>query len=127
MHFLPSLLLALAAAGDTTAQRDTATYASAGLRALVAEAVEINRRVPPGLGGYRAHLESEISIGNRRAQGMEMSVSLEQVASTLTWDRTPPAPEMPHEIVAGTRARYVEAYERIVGRPFADYVEETTG
>ncbi|MBM3885647.1 MAG: hypothetical protein FJ361_07385 [Gemmatimonadetes bacterium] len=55
---------------------------------LVEAAAELNRRVPPTLGGYRARLESEISIGNRRAEGMEMAVSLEQVASELTWDRT---------------------------------------
>ena len=34
------------------------------------------------------------------------------------WDRTPPAPELPPEIVEGTRAKYVEAYERITGRSF---------
>ena len=34
------------------------------------------------------------------------------------WDRKPPAPEVPPEIVAATRARYVEAYERLTGRPF---------
>ncbi len=89
MLALPALLLAVAALGDTLPQPiDTATYGSAGLRALVGEAAELNRRVPSGLGGYRAELESEISIGNRRSQGMEMAVSLEQVASTLTWDRT---------------------------------------
>jgi phosphoribosylaminoimidazole-succinocarboxamide synthase len=37
------------------------------------------------------------------------------------WDRTPPAPSLPAEVVAGTRARYVEAYERITGRAFADW------
>ena len=31
---------------------------------------------------------------------------------TLDWDKTPPGPEIPAEVVAGTRARYVEAYER---------------
>ncbi len=31
------------------------------------------------------------------------------------WDRTPPAPEIPSEVVAATRARYVDAYERITG------------
>jgi phosphoribosylaminoimidazole-succinocarboxamide synthase len=35
------------------------------------------------------------------------------------WDRTPPAPDMPRDVVAATRARYVEAYERISGRPFS--------
>ena len=32
------------------------------------------------------------------------------------WDHSPPGPELPEEIVAGTRAKYVEAYERITGR-----------
>ena len=34
------------------------------------------------------------------------------------WDKTPPAPAIPDDVVAGTRARYVEAYERITGEPF---------
>jgi phosphoribosylaminoimidazole-succinocarboxamide synthase len=34
----------------------------------------------------------------------------------LDWDRTPPGPEVPADVVAATRARYVEAYERITGR-----------
>lgn len=89
MPLLPILLLALSLGADTVTQRgDSSTYATPALRALIAEAAAMNRRVPPGLGGYRAQLESEISIGNRRSEGMEMSVSLEQVASTLTWDRT---------------------------------------
>ncbi len=37
---------------------------------------------------------------------------------TLNWNKQPPGPELPPEVVAGTRARYVEAYERIVGSPF---------
>ena len=40
------------------------------------------------------------------------------------WDHAPPAPELPPEVVAGTRARYVEAYERTTGRRFADYLAE---
>jgi phosphoribosylaminoimidazole-succinocarboxamide synthase len=40
------------------------------------------------------------------------------------WDRTPPAPALPDDVVAGTRARYVEAYERIAGRPFDRYLQE---
>jgi phosphoribosylaminoimidazole-succinocarboxamide synthase len=38
------------------------------------------------------------------------------------WDHTPPGPELPDEVVAGTRAKYVEAYERISGRPFDDWL-----
>lgn len=40
------------------------------------------------------------------------------------WDKTPPAPDLPDTIVAGTRKRYIEAYERISGRSFDDYLEE---
>ncbi|WP_206294075.1 phosphoribosylaminoimidazolesuccinocarboxamide synthase [Humisphaera borealis] len=32
------------------------------------------------------------------------------------WDKTPPAPALPEEVVAGTRAKYAEAYERLTGR-----------
>jgi phosphoribosylaminoimidazole-succinocarboxamide synthase len=39
----------------------------------------------------------------------------------IGWDQTPPAPAVPAEVVAGTRARYVEAYERITGLQFADW------
>ncbi|MFO7298994.1 MAG: phosphoribosylaminoimidazolesuccinocarboxamide synthase [Actinomycetes bacterium] len=38
------------------------------------------------------------------------------------WDKNPPAPDLPDEVVAGTRARYVEAYERITGRSFDEYL-----
>jgi len=37
---------------------------------------------------------------------------------TLDWDKTPPGPELPDEIVAKTRAKYVEAYERLTGKQF---------
>lgn len=37
------------------------------------------------------------------------------------WDHTPPAPPLPEDVIAGTRARYIEAYERISGRSFAEY------
>jgi phosphoribosylaminoimidazole-succinocarboxamide synthase len=40
-----------------------------------------------------------------------------------SWDRTPPAPELPPEVVAGTRARYVDAYERLTGLAFADWFD----
>ncbi|WP_433557649.1 phosphoribosylaminoimidazolesuccinocarboxamide synthase [Pseudonocardia xinjiangensis] len=36
-------------------------------------------------------------------------------SASLRWDRTPPGPEVPTEVVAATRARYVEVYERITG------------
>jgi phosphoribosylaminoimidazole-succinocarboxamide synthase len=37
------------------------------------------------------------------------------------WDRRPPAPALPQEVVDATRDRYVEAYERLTGRPFAQW------
>jgi phosphoribosylaminoimidazole-succinocarboxamide synthase len=40
------------------------------------------------------------------------------------WDKRPPGPELPEDVVEGTRARYVEAYERITGATFARYLEE---
>jgi len=46
-------------------------------------------------------------------------------ASASGWDRTPPAPALPDEVVEGTRARYVEAYERIAGEPFAAWLQRT--
>jgi len=33
------------------------------------------------------------------------------------WDKNPPAPPLPAEIIVGTRSRYVQAYEKIVGTP----------
>ncbi len=39
----------------------------------------------------------------------------------LDWDKRPPPPSLPPEVVAATRARYVEGYERITGRSFADW------
>jgi len=42
------------------------------------------------------------------------------------WDKTPPGPALPEEVVNGTRARYVEAFERLTGRRFDDYVADPT-
>jgi phosphoribosylaminoimidazole-succinocarboxamide synthase len=38
---------------------------------------------------------------------------------TFDWNKTPPGPVLPDDIVAKTRAKYVEAYERLTGRKFA--------
>jgi len=40
------------------------------------------------------------------------------------WAKTAPGPALPDDVVAGTRARYVEAYERITGASFARYLQE---
>jgi phosphoribosylaminoimidazole-succinocarboxamide synthase len=41
---------------------------------------------------------------------------------TLGWDKAPPGPELPDGVVAGTRARYVEAFERLTGIGFDAYL-----
>jgi phosphoribosylaminoimidazole-succinocarboxamide synthase len=46
-------------------------------------------------------------------------------ASASGWDKRPPAPAIPDEVVAGTRARYVEAYELITGEPFEEWLTRT--
>jgi Phosphoribosylaminoimidazolesuccinocarboxamide (SAICAR) synthase len=40
----------------------------------------------------------------------------------LGWDKTAPGPELPDDVVAGTRARYVEAFELLTEIPFDDYL-----
>jgi phosphoribosylaminoimidazole-succinocarboxamide synthase len=42
---------------------------------------------------------------------------------TTGWDKTYPGPEIPDEVVAGTRAKYVEAFERLTKVPFDSYLE----
>jgi phosphoribosylaminoimidazole-succinocarboxamide synthase len=46
-------------------------------------------------------------------------------ASGSGWDKTPPAPEVPADVVEGTRERYVEAYEKITGEPFGEWLART--
>src|SRR5438105_5589588 len=40
---------------------------------------------------------------------------------SLGWDKVAPGPELPAEVVAGTRRRYVDAFERLTGLAFDDY------
>jgi len=46
-------------------------------------------------------------------------------ASSSGWDKTPPAPALPDEVVEGTRRRYEEAYERITGEPLTAWLERS--
>jgi phosphoribosylaminoimidazole-succinocarboxamide synthase len=41
------------------------------------------------------------------------------------WDRSEPGPELPADVVAQTRGRYVEAYERLTGNSFDSYLRES--
>ena len=40
------------------------------------------------------------------------------------WDKTPPGPELPNDVVSGTRARYVEAFELLTDIPFDRYLDD---
>ena len=46
-------------------------------------------------------------------------------AAETGWDRKPPAPEIPDDVVARTREKYIEAYELITGEPFDAWLERT--
>ena len=46
-------------------------------------------------------------------------------ATSTGWDKTPPAPAIPEDVVAQTRERYVTAYERLSGEPFSAWLERT--
>jgi phosphoribosylaminoimidazole-succinocarboxamide synthase len=43
-------------------------------------------------------------------------------AAQSGWDKRPPAPALPDDVVVGTRARYVEAYERVTDTPFVEWL-----
>ena len=46
-------------------------------------------------------------------------------ASSTGWDRNPPAPAIPDDVVARTREKYLEAYERITGESFGGWLQRT--
>lgn len=46
-------------------------------------------------------------------------------AAATGWDKKPPAPEIPEDVVARTRERYIEAYELITGEPFEAWLDRT--
>jgi hypothetical protein len=63
------------------------TYASEGLRAVVAAAAAANHEPPPALRSYRSHIETEISLLIRDTLGREHSAEVEQFATAASWDR----------------------------------------
>ncbi len=48
-------------------------------------------------------------------------------AAGTGWDKSPPAPPIPGDVVAQTRERYVRAYELLAGEPFDAWVQRATG
>lgn len=53
-----------------------------------------------------------------RAQKSFDKQYLREYLETLDWDKKPPAPKLPQEVIEKTRAKYIEAYERITGKKF---------
>jgi phosphoribosylaminoimidazole-succinocarboxamide synthase len=53
-----------------------------------------------------------------RAQKSFDKQYLREYLESLTWDKQPPAPKLPDEIIQKTEAKYIEAYERITGKKF---------
>ena len=47
--------------------------------------------------------------------------------SGLDWNKEPPPPPLPQDVIDGTRRRYLEAYERITGQSFDDYLDTVGG
>ena len=43
---------------------------------------------------------------------------------TLGWDKTRPGPELPADVIDGTRVRYIEAFERLTEIPFDRYLDD---
>ena len=59
-----------------------------------------------------------------RAQPSYDKQFVRDYCETLGWDKTAPGPELPEDVVAGTRARYVEAFEGLTGVSFDAYLAD---
>jgi phosphoribosylaminoimidazole-succinocarboxamide synthase len=64
------------------------------------------------------------TYGPGRAQASYDKQPIRDWLETQPWNKTYPGPELPAEIVDGTRARYVAAFERITGATFQHYLQE---
>jgi phosphoribosylaminoimidazole-succinocarboxamide synthase len=61
-----------------------------------------------------------------RAQDSFDKQFVRDYCETTGWDKTDPGPEIPVDVVDGTRAKYIEAFERLTSIPFATYVGDPT-
>ena len=59
-----------------------------------------------------------------RAQDSFDKQFVRDYCETIGWDKTHPGPELPDDVVAGTRAKYAEAFERLTGLAFQDYLDD---
>ena len=81
-----SLFLMLALQQQAQLPPDS-VYATPALEALVTRAAAANATPPPGLTGYRARIETELSFSRTEPDGREVVLQLEQLASDLYWRR----------------------------------------
>ncbi len=79
-------LLLLAQLAAPVSRRDSA-YSTHALRELVARAAVANHAPPPAFRGYRAHVETELSLLLRDTLGREHAPQIEQLASEVRWTR----------------------------------------
>ncbi len=61
-----------------------------------------------------------------RAQDSFDKQFVRDYCETTGWDKTYPGPEVPADVVDGTRAKYVEAFERLTSVSFAAYLDDPT-
>ena len=61
-----------------------------------------------------------------RAQDSFDKQFVRDYCETTGWDKTYPGPELPDDVVQATRAKYVEAFERLTTIPFQAYVDDPT-
>jgi hypothetical protein len=80
------MLLPLLFFAQLAVARDS-TYSTEALRAMVSRAVIANHVPPPAFRGCHAHVESEISLLLRDTLGRERAAQLEQLASSIQWQR----------------------------------------
>lgn len=66
--------------------RDTGTYASPALKAVIERAAAVNAAPPPSLRGYTARYESEVAMAKRLPDRIEGTSTVEQTAGDFTWE-----------------------------------------
>jgi hypothetical protein len=81
------LWLLLTAQVASTSPSTDSTYASSGLRDIVARAAVENRRPPAAFKSYTSRIETELSLLIRDTLGREHTAEVEQLATAASWDR----------------------------------------
>jgi phosphoribosylaminoimidazole-succinocarboxamide synthase len=135
----PDLPLGRAGAADLSDRvREIALrlYASAHARCEAAGIILADTKFEMGLIDGRLALVDEVltpdssrfwNAAAYRPGGRQASFDKQFVRDwleTQPWDKRAPGPALPEDVVEGTRARYVEAFERITGASFQRYLDE---